>query len=226
MNQNPLLGVLTYQAPHRKTYDVCCRLKAMGYSNVKIFALPMHYVKKKEPLVQHRPSSETVVETETLAQNFSYQYFAIDCVQSIKEPLDTVFLICGAGILPQDFVENYRIINAHPGYIPYSRGLDALKWAIYEQQPIGVTTHLLGKEVDAGTILQRKLVPIKENDTLHTVAQRQYGLEIMMLVDAISLLEDDHETILGGEFPVHRRMPVEKEKLLYKKFQGYMDARK
>ena len=186
----------------------------------------MHYVKKKEPLVQHRPSSETVVATEKLALNFSYQYFCIDSVRSIKESLDTVFLVCGAGILPQDFVESYQIINAHPGYIPYARGLDALKWAIYEKQPIGVTTHLLGKEVDAGTILQRKLVPIKENDTFHTVAQRQYELEIAMLVNAISLLEDEHEIILGGEFPVHKRMPPEKEQVLFEKFQDYVDAQK
>lgn len=186
----------------------------------------MHYIKKREPLIQHRPTAENVVDTEKLAQNLSYQYFCIDSVRFIKEPINTVFLICGAGILPQDFVENYQIINAHPGYIPYSRGLDALKWAIYEQQPIGVTTHLLGEEVDAGVILQRKLVPIKENDTFHTVAQRQYELEIAMLVDAISLLGEKHENVLGGDFPIHKRMPLEKERLLYERFQDYMSAQK
>ena len=221
MNQDILLGVLTYQVPHRKTYDVCCRLKATGYRNVKIFALPMHYIKKKQPLIQHRPTAENVVATETLAQNLSYQYICVDSVQSIKEPSDTVFLICGAGILPQDFVGSYRIINAHPGYIPHVRGLDALKWAVYEKQPIGVTTHLLGEEVDAGIILQRKLVPIRENDTFHTVAQRQYELETAMLVDAISLLGDKHEVVEGGNYPIHKRMPLEKESILFEKFQDY-----
>lgn len=40
-------------------------------------------------------------------------------------------------------IQKYRIINAHPGYIPVVRGLDSLKWAIVEGLPIGVTTHLL-----------------------------------------------------------------------------------
>lgn len=221
MNRNHLLGILTYQAQHRKTFDVCCRLKALGYSNVKLFAIPMSYQKKRQPLIQHRPSSECVIETREFAKNFSYQYIELDSAEEIDEPQETIFLVCGAGILPQSFVDCYSIINSHPGYIPFVRGLDSLKWAIYNGQPIGVTTHLLGNEVDAGEVIQRKLVEVKENDTFHAVAQRQYELEVAMLVDALSLVEENHVILSGGDNPIYRRMPIEKETLLLAKFQEY-----
>ena len=40
-------------------------------------------------------------------------------------------LIGGAGILPKKLVNSMKIINSHPAYLPYVRGLDSLKWAIY-----------------------------------------------------------------------------------------------
>ena len=148
------LAVLSYQTPHRKTYDTCCRLKALGYKYVKIFALPLHYVKKRQPLILHRPGFEFPIETSVLAKNFGYYYCAINTVDEILEPEKTIFLVCGARILPQEFLKRYQVINAHPGFIPYTRGLDSLKWAVYEKMPIGVTTHLLGEEIDAGEIIE------------------------------------------------------------------------
>ena len=46
MNTEKNIGVLTYNVPHKKTYDVLCLLKASGYENVKVYAMPMKYKKK------------------------------------------------------------------------------------------------------------------------------------------------------------------------------------
>lgn len=73
--------------------------------------------------------------------------------------------------MPKEFVGSYTIINSHPGYIPNCRGLDAFKWAIAENQPIGVTTHLLGKDIDAGKIIERRIIDIYQTDTFHAVAE-------------------------------------------------------
>ena len=215
------LAVLSYQTPHRKTYDTCCRLKALGYKYVKIFALPLHYVKKRQPLILHRPGFELPIETSVLAKNFGYYYCAINTVDEILEPEKTIFLVCGARILPQEFLKRYQVINAHPGFIPYTRGLDSLKWAVYEKMPIGVTTHLLGEEIDAGEIIERRLVPIYPFDTFHIVAQRQYEMEVGMLVNAVEKIEGEHEFIFGGDNPIHRRMPVKLEQALLERFEEY-----
>ena len=46
------------------------------------------------------------------------------------------------------FAGGKPIVNAHPGIIPLTRGLDSLKWAIYQNVPIGNTLHLIDNEVD------------------------------------------------------------------------------
>lgn len=209
--------VLTYNVAHRKTYDVLCRLKVFGYDNVTVCAFPFHYKKTFTPLIKHRPE-ENGIPTKKVCDSFNYQY---------KENMDkipvfekgTKILICGAGIIPQEVVEKNIIINSHPGYIPDVRGLDALKWAIIEDKPIGCTTHLLGKEIDAGLIIERKAVPIYQGDTFHAVAMRVYEQEVSMLVEAIEKVENANEYISGGDNIVHKRMPHDIEKNLLQKFE-------
>lgn len=209
--------VLTYNVPHRKTYDVLCRLKISGYDAVTVLAFPFHYKKTFRPLIEHRPEGNGI-STKQVCDKFGYQYK--DDMTSI--PIfekGTRVLVCGAGIIPQEVIENNMIINSHPGYIPDVRGLDALKWAIMEDKPIGCTTHLLGKEVDAGLIIERKEIPIYQGDTFHALAMRVYEQEVCMLVDAVEKVANAKEYIAGGNSIVHKRMPHEIEKDLIQKFE-------
>ncbi len=197
--------VLTYDVPHRKTYDVLCLLKAKGYNRVIVYAKPFHYQKKFVPLIEHRPITNGI-DTDELCQNLGYSYrIWKDEILAFEEK--KIILVCGAGIIPDKMVEDNYIINSHPGYIPEARGLDALKWAIIEGKKIGCTTHLLGKEIDAGLIIDRKEIPVLANDTFHAVAYRVYEQEIIMLVDAIEKVEEEHIYISGDGYEVHRRMP-------------------
>lgn len=45
------------------------------------------------------------------------------------------------------------IINAHPDYIPNCRGLDALKWAIYEDEPISMLVEAIQKYKKGTTLI-------------------------------------------------------------------------
>lgn len=93
-----------------------------------------------------------------------------------------------------------------------------MKWAVFEEQPIGVTTHFLGKEIDAGEIIDRTLVPIQMGDTFHAVAQRVYETEINMLVNAIEKINEPHQYVNGEDYILHRRMSHEIEKQMMIKF--------
>ena len=149
---------------------------------------------------------------------FSYDYIPINDINEIT-CTDDVFLICGAGLLPEAFVKKNIVVNAHPGYIPVVRGLDSLKWAIYNGDPIGVTTHLIGDEIDAGEIIERRIVPVFWNDTFPAVAQRQYEMEIQMLINSLAKLNDKHE-FFKGEGVVHKRMPHSYETRLFERFSN------
>ena len=212
--------VLTYNTLHRKTFDTLCLLKACGYHNVLVWAVPMHYRKKFKPLYEHRPSLSNHISTEQVCKNFNYQYVVSqNGYLDIPVNEDVPMLVCGAGIIPQEVVDKYKIINTHPGYIPLVRGLDAYKWAIYEEYPIGVTTHILGKEIDAGEIIERREIPVYSNDTFHSVAQRVYENEVEMLVGTLSKCNETHFFESAGKNILHKRMPPEKERLLIEKFQ-------
>ena len=213
--------VFTYDVPHRKTYDTLTLLKAKGFKNVLVYAVPMHYKKTFKPLYEHRPQVIHNIFPSELAKNLGYEYYQGNRYEEFEEKTESVILVCGAGIIPGDIVKSNVIVNAHPGYIPYARGLDALKWAIIEDKPIGVTTHLLGDEVDAGEIISRIEIPVYDNDTFHSVSQRVYENEINMLVDALFHISERHEYIKVGNTILHKRMPSEVEHGLLLKFEEY-----
>lgn len=212
-----MIGALTYNVPHRKTYDTLCLLKASGYDDVVVIAEPLHYVKKFKPLIEHRPKPNNEIHPKEICRQFNYQY-----VEGFNDGIleqDSKILICGAGLVPQEMIKNYKLLNSHPGYLPNVRGLDALKWAIYDGQPIGVTTHRLGEEVDAGLLIDRVAIPVYPYDTFHAVSQRQYETEIRMLTEAISKIDEAVEVMSPDGFPLRKRMPHDMELKLFEKFE-------
>jgi phosphoribosylglycinamide formyltransferase-1 len=219
---NRKIILLTYNAPHRKTYDVACLLKAKGFKNVSVFASDFHYVKKFKPLVEHRPPVINEIHPKDLASEFGYEFLHFHSLEEInpREYSDTIFLICGAGILPCDLVNLCKVVNAHPGILPYVRGLDALKWALYEEKPIGVTCHLASSEPDAGILISQKVISIGQFDSIESLGYKVYDQEVSMLVDAVFLLDSaisKNILIKPGDYIVHRRMPKNIECELIKK---------
>lgn len=217
------IAVLTYNQKHRKTYDTLCLLKAKGYQNVKIYAQPMTYIKKCTPLINHRPMQNMLIpEPEELCGNFGYEYIEGDFNSTIADS-SAVYLLCGAGLLEKEFVKKYQIINSHPGYIHLARGLDAYKWSLYYDLPIGATTHFLGDYIDAGEIIEQRKLEIGKYDTFHSVAQRVYENEIDMLVGAIELVDRQHKFVIPKSNDIFRRMPYDLEKTLFEIFENYKE---
>jgi phosphoribosylglycinamide formyltransferase-1 len=215
--------VLTYNVPHRKTYDTLLMLKAKGYKKILVYASPMHYKKVFSPIYEHRPPLMMDIQPCDLSNNLGFDYYENDGYEYLEKNEGLVILLCGAGILPELAIKNNIIINSHPGYIPNVRGLDSLKWAIINNQKIGVTTHILGKEVDAGEIIDRQEVSVYDNDTFHALAQRVYEQEIRMLVEAIEHIKDEHKVTTAGDFVLHKRMPKDIEETLLLKFEEYKE---
>ena len=215
------IGILTYDVKHRKTYDTLCLLKAKGYDNVNVYAQPLQYKKQFQPLLKHRPAvGFDIPEIEEICQNFSYS-LSYGRIERLEIPEETVLLICGAGIIPQDIVKRYTIINAHPGYIPYVRGLDAFKWAIWEGKPIGVTTHLIGDMIDCGQVIDRQGIHMNQNTTFFEAAQSVYEKEVSMLVESIGKLDEEHIFVEPHNCELHKRMPHEMESQLLARFEEY-----
>lgn len=218
-----MLVVLTYDNPHKKTYDVLCQMKARGHNDVLVLATPWESKKSFTPLYPHRPSSTLPVHPRDMSERFGYKYVVKPVDEQtdfIREENPEMVIISGTGILPEELLLVRPTLNSHPGYLPMVRGLDALKWAIYDDLPVGVTAHIATAEADAGPVIAKELVPLYFWDTFHSFAFRQYDMEIRMLVDAIEQFRSGvtPEPIDVTGYPVHRRMPHSFETRLMERF--------
>lgn len=209
------INVIAYDTPHRKTQDVLFGLKARGYENVCVHSIK--FVEREnnfKPLIKHRPDYLYDVFTRQLARRLGYEY------KEGSNRTEDLFLIAGCGILPSHFVEKNTVINSHPAYLPFCRGLDALKWAIWYGHPVGVTTHKACSEADSGELVKQEFINPNSNDSFYSFAMRQYALEIKLLLDSIEDLEEDKpKVILEVRGELNRRMPHRIERYLEQRFE-------
>ena len=66
-------------------------------------------------------------------------------------------------------IPKYGIINCHPGILPNYRGCTCVEWAIYNNDPVGNTVHLMSKGIDEGPILEYETLEIKDDYTYEDV---------------------------------------------------------
>lgn len=228
MNQ-PDIVVISYNTPHRKTQDVLFQLKAKGYQNVTVLALPFVFRENPfKPIYAHRPSTAIDVTPEVLCERLLYRFKTVNADGInfyLNENPNDFILITGAGLLPDELVENHKLINSHPGWLPKVRGLDSLKWAIHNKQMLGVTCHYVDSEADAGFLIEQREVPVYTNDSFHSLAYRQYEIEIDMLVNSIEVIPSRTEfpSLSTTEYEPTRRMPKSIEENLMQEFEKYRE---
>ncbi len=221
MKNTKVIGLITYHFPHLKTEQVIQRLLYKPYE-YKIYALPFVDRPKKQVFFSHRPDQTEAVAPQVIAKAHNIPYIVCKSDRDIDNSCD-LYLLLGAGILSKECVEGKRIVNCHPGIIPAVRGLDAFKWAIYEMKPMGVTLHFIDEQVDSGEIIAVVPTNVYKTDTLSTLARRHYENEIDVLSRFDEFLlnpTNPFKDISSGE--LKRRMPLEKEKELIKKFPEYV----
>ena len=91
---------------------------------------------------------------------------------------EDVELICLAGfmrVLGDQFVRIWegKMLNIHPSLLPKYRGLNTHARALEAgDAEAGCTVHWVVPELDAGPILAQSKVPVKEEDTVETLAAR------------------------------------------------------
>ena len=168
-----MIGIITYDIPHRKTQDLVTKLILNGYSDLHLIVIPWVERKNFQPIFEHRPSKCLNISVEELSDRLKISYSKVETNNLNRFFSENTFrhiLIAGAGLLPEELATNHKIINSHPGYLPNVKGLDAFKWAIYQGQPIGVTTHYITDKADEGELIERRIIPIYFEDSFHNVA--------------------------------------------------------
>jgi len=82
----------------------------------------------------------------------------------------------------------HRIMNIHPALLPSFPGLHAQKQAVdYGVRYSGATVHFVSEEVDAGPIILQAVVPVYQDDTEETLADRILIFEHKIYPEAVRL---------------------------------------
>ena len=99
-------------------------------------------------------------------------------------------------ILSKDFLCNWKkkVINIHPSILPAFKGLYAVKKAIEKKvKYTGCTIHYVEKGVDAGEIIDQKIVRVLKTDTEKKLAKKILKEEHILYIKVIKTLEKEYD---------------------------------
>ncbi len=121
-----------------------------------------------------------------------------------------VDLVCLAGymrLLSIEFIEAFRqrILNIHPSLLPSFPGLDVHGQAIeHGVKWTGCTVHFVDETLDGGPIIAQAVVPVRDDDTVDTLAARILVEEHKLYAAAVAL-------VMNGEYEIKGRRVVRRK---------------
>jgi folate-dependent phosphoribosylglycinamide formyltransferase PurN len=120
------------------------------------------------------------------------------CLSALEALAPDIIILGHTGIVKRDLLRIAKIgvLNAHPGILPYYRGIDCSRWAIYkgEFQNIGATVHWVDGGVDTGNVIAKKVYAFFGNETIQKLDEELYELCVLLLTQVVC-------TILGDNIP-------------------------
>jgi methionyl-tRNA formyltransferase len=106
-------------------------------------------------------------------------------VELLRRLAPDLLVLAGARILSAEVlaVPTIGALNAHPAHLPGFRGTGVVGRSILAGAPVTVTVHFASADVDAGDVVERRLVPVEEGDTLDSIQRRADALCAEALAD-------------------------------------------
>lgn len=114
--------------------------------------------------------------------------------------VDYIVLAGYMRLLSSTFIASYerRIINIHPALLPAFKGLHAQRQAIEAGVKVaGCTVHFVDAGMDSGPIIAQTAVPVYDEDTEETLAERILEQEHRTYCRVLQLLCEDKISCAG-----------------------------
>ena len=118
-----------------------------------------------------------------------------------------VQIVCLAGYmrkLSNYFVEAFRnrILNIHPSLLPSFPGLEVHRQVLkYGVTWSGCTVHFVDESLDGGPIIAQRTVPVLDDDTEETLAERTLEQEHQLYAEALAL-------VVSGKYRIEGRRVI------------------
>jgi len=195
---NEKIVVFTYDFPHRKSLTGMQIIKNSQYQNIYIVSQPWIELKFRKSKNRKEVFESEILNPTDVGKAYGWKTFvgmhnsdeAIDFYKNIKPDYG---IILGARILSKKVIDCFPggIFNFHRGLLPENRGLDTIKWAVFNNIPQGITTHLIDENIDVGMKVYKESIEVDRQDTIFDVDSKLFYLEMKHL-----------HTILNDEFKI------------------------
>ena len=190
------IGIIGYDFPHRKSQEI---LLHCFLNNIKIdsyFAAPWKKLSFNASSIRTSIYDGGLVDLKNLCDKLGIEYIKADhnskevCSYIMSNKLD-VSIISGARILGKEIIEahTYGIINFHPAKLPEYRGLDCHFWSILENEPLGVTAHLIDERMDCGWLLKFRKLPLNGNETIFDINTGLINQGVKMIGESLQIID-------------------------------------
>jgi methionyl-tRNA formyltransferase len=156
--------------------------KGFSASNVRIFqkrAQGKFPFKDLTPFLSRYPSVDVP------------DHNGVECVQFVRT--QRIALLVNAGtprIMKSALLGaiSRGVLNVHPGILPKYRGSCCCEWAIYNDDPVGVTAHFMDEGLDSGPIILTRELTITQGQTYSDVRAALYRLAQEVCVQAVTAI--------------------------------------
>ena len=142
-------------------------------------------------------SSQSEIKLLQRAKDHFISIYRVDNINSHESEVflrETVIpdllILAGAPIIRQQILDVPKIgtLNAHPGYLPFFRGMDVIRWTIIEEGALAVTLHFVDRGVDTGPILLREPIPLYLGDDIAILQKRATHIAAKLIVKGIKTI--------------------------------------
>lgn len=230
------IALFAYNFEHKKTQDFIFYLLANNYKIDVILAADPVQLNIKPSSVRTKIKHDFLIHPRTIAENFGIKYKVVEhnadkTADILKEENIDLAIISGARILKKHIIEscNVGILNLHPAILPECRGLDSLLWSLEKDIDLGVTGHLIQKQVDSGKIICKERIGIKKDDTIFDLNERLYDKQLDVLIKSLNVLHQhgNHEDleIIDLTYPNYGKMDHDQEIEAVEKLEEYISKK-
>lgn len=85
----------------------------------------------------------------------------------------------------------FGVLNCHPGILPDFRGCTCVEWAIYLDEAVGNTIHIMSKDIDEGPIILQESISFKKTDKYHDIRVKVYNHGFDLLAKSVKKIVEN-----------------------------------
>ena len=99
-----------------------------------------------------------------------------------------LIVLGGSRIIKKNILDIPTIgtLNAHPGMLPYYRGLDVIQWALFNGDVPGVTVHYVNAGIDTGAICTQQELQINKSNSIAEIKDQAVNLGAQLMSKTVN----------------------------------------